>query len=426
MRDDSLWRLIEARDASLAQMDAAFARQERVLAEKDAMIAELHEVAQQYRTGLEEKERTIQLLDRSLMERAAPAPAPPVAAAHNEILVQKEAVIAELRRALAAYRAAFAPLRPLVAPLSFMLRMARAGRARAARALSPRLGQLSHHAPRELRLPRAYAREPRIDSPPVISIVTPSYNQAAFIERTLRSVLDQDYPRLEYVVQDGGSSDGTVEILERYSPRLTAWQSQRDGGQSAAINAGFAKTGGEIMAWLNSDDVLLPGALWYVARYFAGHPEVDVVYGHRVLLDEEDREIGRWVLPAHSDEILSWADFVPQETLFWRRRIWERAGGRVDESFRFAMDWDLLLRFRDAGARFTRLPRFLAGFRIHAQQKTSAVIGEVGFQEMDRLRRRALGRVPTRLEVRKAVAPYLLRHVANHVRWRIGERLGAG
>ena len=130
-----------------------------------------------------------------------------------------------------------------------------------------------------------------------------------------------------------------------------------------AINRGFAHSTGDIMAYLNADDLLLPGSLNFVAAYFEAHPDIDVVYGHRVLIDADGAEIGRWVLPPHEDEVLSWADFVPQETLFWRRDMGERAGGAMDESFRFALDWDLLLRFRDAGARFVRLPRFLGAFR---------------------------------------------------------------
>src|SRR6202162_2378644 len=99
------------------------------------------------------------------------------------------------------------------------------------------------------------------------------------------------------------------------------------------------------MAWLNSDDIMLPGALAYVATYFNQHPGIDVVYGHRILIHENDQQNGRWVMPGHNYDLLSWADYIPQETLFWRRRIWDKVGGRVDESFRFAMDWDLLVRF---------------------------------------------------------------------------------
>jgi glycosyltransferase involved in cell wall biosynthesis len=220
-------------------------------------------------------------------------------------------------------------------------------------------------------------------------------------------------------VQDGGSHDGTVEILQRYADRLASWESRPDQGQSQAINLGFARTSGEIMAWLNSDDILLPGTLAYIARYFSRHPEVDVVYGHRIMIDEQDRQIGRWMMPPHDDQVLSWADYIPQETLFWRRRIWDKVGGQVDESFRFAMDWDLIVRFRAAGARFARLPRFMGAFRIHTAQKTSAEISSTGVQEMTRLRERILGRVPPDAEVWSAVQPYLRRHVVTDLLWRI-------
>lgn len=275
----------------------------------------------------------------------------------------------------------------------------------------PRIGVLRQHSPRDLVLPPDYVAT-RAQTPlPPVSIVTPSFNQAIFLERTIQSVKNQSYGNLEYIVQDGGSSDGSVEVLDRFSDFLTHWQSAKDNGQTHAINLGFAHAHGEIMAYLNSDDILLPGALHYVADYFSKHPDVDVVYSHRVLIDANDQEIGRWILPPHNDKVLSWADFIPQETMFWRRRIWKKIGGSLDESFHFAMDWDLILRFRDAGAKFVRVPRFLGAFRIHPQQKTSAEIAESGFQEMNRLRERCLGRSVTDFEIRRAIAPYLLRHV---------------
>lgn len=292
------------------------------------------------------------------------------------------------------------------------------------RAFQPKLGKLYQHPPRELQLPAQYHLKTSLATAPKISIVTPSFNQREFIERTLRSVLDQSYPNLEFYVQDGASSDGTAEVLMRYGDRLTGWSSSPDNGQSHAINIGFSRTSGEIMAWLNSDDILLPGTLAYVADYFSRHPDVDVVYGHRILIDEFDQEIGRWILPSHNGQILSWEDFVPQETMFWRRRIWEKSGGQIDESFRFAMDWDLLIRFRDAGARFVRLPRFLGEFRVHSRQKTSAEISHVGFQEMDRIRQRLLGYIPLRPEIKKAVRTYLIKHVILDLGWRIQKSLG--
>ena len=204
------------------------------------------------------------------------------------------------------------------------------------------------------------------------------------------SVLDQDYPRLEYRVADGGSTDGSVEIIKKHASRLDSWTSEKDTGPASAINKGFATTNGDIMAWINSDDLMLPGAVKYAAAYLARHPEVDVVYGHRLIVDERDWQVGRWVLPRHDGAALLWADYIPQETLFWRRSLWEKVGAGLDESFKFAFDWDLLLRFQKAGARFVRLPRFLGCFRVHDAQKSSAEISTTGMAEMARLREREL------------------------------------
>ena len=279
-----------------------------------------------------------------------------------------------------------------------------------------RLGRLSHHAPKELKIPRRYRREIKLSNPPVISIVTPSFNQGSFLDRTLSSVLDQEYPRLEYIVQDGGSTDDTEQVLARYADRLHHYEMRDDEGHAHAINLGFAHASGDVMAFLNSDDLLLPGSLHYVARYFERHPDVDAVYGHRVLVDENDMEIGRWVMPRHDDEVLSWADFVPQETLFWRRGVWERAGGCMDQEYPFALDWDLLVRLRDAGAKTVRLPRFLGAFRIHEAQKTSAIMDTQGQKEAAALRRRIHGREVSRPEVWEHVRPYMRRH---HVRQKL-------
>ncbi|BAN36202.1 glycosyltransferase involved in cell wall bioproteinsis [Sulfuricella denitrificans skB26] len=292
------------------------------------------------------------------------------------------------------------------------------------RKFGPKLGRLRQYAPKDLQFPTSYFKTPMPLMAPKISIVTPSFNQAKFIERTLKSVLDQSYPNFEYFVQDGGSTDGTTDLLKNYTDQLTGWASCPDHGQSQAINTGFARTSGDIMAWLNSDDILLPGALGYVAEYFNLHPEVDVVYGHRLVIDENDQQIGRWMMPVHDSKVLSWADLIPQETMFWRRSIWEKAGGRIDESFQFAMDWDLLARFRDAGAKFVRLPRFIGGFRVHPHQKTSTEISDIGIWEMNRIRQRLLGHIPSKSEIQNAVFPYLLRHVATDLGSRVRNMLG--
>ena len=412
---DALWAVIEARDETIARYEAAYPG----LLEKQRVLEGLAETASERERLIEELHVEIRRREQSMKELQV---ALDEARAVNTSLIEKEAVIAEQAKALAAYRATFRVLGIFIVPLNHFVLGVRSVWRRTVGRLGPKLGILRQHAPQPLRVAASTAQVPH--PAPRISIVTPSFGQAPFIERTLKSVIDQGYPNLEYFVQDGGSKDGTVEILERHARHLNGWDSVPDNGQSQAINRAFARTTGEIMAWLNSDDVLFPGALACVADFFAKNPDVDVVYGHRVLIDEKDREIGRWILPAHEDYVLSWADFVPQETLFWRRSLWEKIGGSIDESFRFAMDWDLLLRFRDAGARFRRIPAFLGGFRVHAQQKTTAGISDIGFAEMDRLRERALGRVPTHFEINKAVARYMLRHTAADLRWRLRNRLG--
>ena len=284
----------------------------------------------------------------------------------------------------------------------------------------PRIGILYQYEAQPLNLPTHYHKAILLDKIPTISIVTPSYNQAEFIERTILSVLNQAYPQLEYIIQDGGSTDTSTDIIKSYASSLKHWESKKDNGQSHALNLGFQHAKGEIMAYLNSDDLLLPGTLNYVARYFNQHPDVDVVYGHRVVINSDDNEIGRWVLPQHDSEVLEWADYIPQETLFWRRSLWEKVGGNIDETFRFAMDWDLILRFKNVNAKFMRLPRFLGAFRAHEQQKTSSQISEVGEQEMKRLRKRCHGRQVTHREIIKHIRSYQIRHVIYNKLYRLG------
>lgn len=411
------------KDSALADAQAALAQKDRVLtdaqaalAQKDSALTDAQAALAQKDSALADAQAALAQKDRALNDMQTALALRESALAKAEIeLQEKERVIQELAGAVRAFRMAHSrPSRKeSLARLVSQLRAV----------VTPRLGNLNQHAPRELRLPKHYARSIHVTQPPRISIVTPSFKQARFIERTIRSVLDQSYPNLEYYVQDGGSEDGTTEVLERYADRLAGWESHPDSGQSRAINLGFARTSGEIMAWLNSDDILLPGALAFVADYFNRHPEIHVVYGHRVLINENDQQIGRWMLPAHDDAVLSWADYVPQETLFWRRRIWDKVGGKVDESFRFAMDWDLLLRFRAAGAKFRRLPRFLGAFRVHPHQKTSAAISDIGQQEMARIRARELGHEVSYMEIGRAILPYLLRHVATDLGYRVMNKL---
>lgn len=258
------------------------------------------------------------------------------------------------------------------------------------------IGVLRHYDPRPLqwdeRLPGPRAADAAL---PRIGVVTPSYGQEKFIARTLRSVLDQAYPKLVYAVQDGGSKDRSAEIIAAHATRLQHWESVRDKGQADAIQRGFTHLTphlgpDDVMAWLNSDDLLAPGALRFAGEYFAAHPEVDVIYGHRIIIDEADGEVGRWIMPRHDPATLEWIDYVPQETLFWRKRAWDLAGG-IDPSFQFALDWDLLARFQQAGCRMVRVPYFLGAFRVHAEQKTSQAIHTIGAEEMRRIRTRFHG-----------------------------------
>jgi glycosyltransferase involved in cell wall biosynthesis len=283
--------------------------------------------------------------------------------------------------------------------------------------LRPPLWIFEQYSPRPLTLDASYALAQVPAPPPSVSIVTPSFNHGRFLKATIDSVLSQNYPRLSYNVQDGGSEDGTVELLTDYDARL-AWRSERDSGQAHAINRGFVGVDCEIMAYLNSDDVLLPGTLAYVARTFADMPDVDLVYGNRIFIDANGKEIGRAVLPKHDARALYWASYVPQETLFWRRRVWD-AIAPFDESFHYALDWDFTLRAQAAGFKFLHLPRFLACFRVHDEQKTSKSY-DVGWKEMQQLRTRYLGHEPSHKEIMRKLLPYLSRQFILHWMYRCG------
>ncbi|MGH7243090.1 MAG: glycosyltransferase family 2 protein [Phycisphaerales bacterium] len=264
---------------------------------------------------------------------------------------------------------------------------------RVGRPLRLRLGIYHQYPPTPLRAdPELLAEQTKaansasaLTSPPSISVVTPSLNQGRWLKAAIESVTGQGYPRLEYFVIDAGSTDNSVEVLKLVAG-LSGWVSEPDGGQSDGINKGFARTTGEIMGWLNSDDQLMPGALHCVARWFQNHPDVDVVYGHRVIVDANGDEVGRWILPRHRGAAFLWGDYIPQETMFWRRSLWNRVGGRIDTDFQFAMDWELILRFHRAGAKFCRIPHTLGAFRTHPQQKSIAAIGSVGQREFEVLR----------------------------------------
>lgn len=215
-------------------------------------------------------------------------------------------------------------------------------------------------------------------SPPVrISIVTPSLDQGRYIERTILSVLDQRGAfDLEYRIQDGGSSDGTLEVLRRYEDRL-AWRSEPDAGQADAVNRALRQVSGDVVGWINSDDLLQPGALDLVARAFREHPKALWVHGRCDIVDEEDRPIRRWISAykdrrsrSYSRRALLLENFVSQMTVFWRREALERVG-HLDASLHFTFDYELWLRLSTLGDP-VYIPEPIAAFRWYRQSKSGA------------------------------------------------------
>jgi glycosyltransferase involved in cell wall biosynthesis len=204
---------------------------------------------------------------------------------------------------------------------------------------------------------------------PLVSIVTPSFNQARYLEATICSVLDQDYPRLEYIVIDGGSTDGSLELIQRYAPRLAHWVSEPDLGQADAINKGFAVARGAVFAWLNSDDVYRPGAVSEAVAYLTSHPEIGMVYSQAFYIDEAGAPIARYPAgPTDHRGLRRGITTIPQQTTFFRSRVW-RIVGPLDPAFYYAMDYDLWVRL-SAVSPLAFVPRVWAGFRIHDLSKS--------------------------------------------------------
>ncbi|MBI3912591.1 MAG: glycosyltransferase [Chloroflexi bacterium] len=201
-----------------------------------------------------------------------------------------------------------------------------------------------------------------------ISVITPSLNQAAFIEATIRSVLDQDYAALDYIVIDGGSTDGTLAKLRGFGNRLR-WVSEPDHGQSDAINKGMLMASGDVMAYLNADDLYLPGTLERVANYLATHPEAEWVYGHCQVIDETGAFMGKLNAPPFNlRRMIQRAEFLPQPAVFWRRSA-ATVVGEFDARLHYAMDYDYFIRLAKQSPGH-RLDADLACFRFQPTSKT--------------------------------------------------------
>jgi glycosyltransferase involved in cell wall biosynthesis len=253
---------------------------------------------------------------------------------------------------------------------------------------------------------------------PLVSIVTPSFNQARYIEATIQSVLSQDYPRIEYLIVDGGSTDGTVEIIKKYqgSGRGTPpvqrhpihwWVSEPDQGQTDAINKGFGRAQGQILAWLNSDDTYEPGAISAAVKYLLEHPKVGMVYGDCNFISEAGKLIGKFG-SAQTDYRLLRQGYVhiPQQTMFFRADLWKQVGP-LDPSFYFAMDYDLWTRLA-ARTELKYVPQTWANFRLHTTGKTIAADDRC-WPEMIRVHYRDGGSffsvIVAKYYIRKLIAP---------------------
>jgi len=228
---------------------------------------------------------------------------------------------------------------------------------------------------------------------PRITIVTPSFNQAPFLERAIISIHNQEYPNLEHIIIDGGSTDGSIEILRRFENRFHHWQTGPDGGQSDAINIGASHATGTYMMWINSDDMLLPGALHTMARAFEENPGIDLLFGNQVEIDEGDRVLKRrYTVDFDINDFLYEINIIVlQQSAIWRTDLFKGIGGL--KLYRYAMDYDMMYRMYRAGARFHRISHFLSAFRVHSGGLTGS--GEVARRrgnEIDEVFRDYMGR----------------------------------
>ena len=207
---------------------------------------------------------------------------------------------------------------------------------------------------------------------PKLSVVIPSYQQGEFIERTIRSIVDQNYPDLEIILMDGGSTDGTMAVVERYREHFAHISSGKDSGQSAAIRKGFEIATGDFISWLNSDDTYSPGALLAIGRYLTDHPKLRFVYGDTNLINASDAVVAQKRSAPFVLGVMKYAFLtVPQMSAFWSRALYQEVGG-VDESLRFCMDYDLFVRMAIKSAP-VHISQPVGNFRLHGESKTSTL-----------------------------------------------------
>ena len=206
---------------------------------------------------------------------------------------------------------------------------------------------------------------------PLVSIITPSFNQAQFLEQTIQSVLGQDYPQIEYIIVDGGSTDGSVDMIKKYEGRLAWWISEQDQGQTDAINKGFAHSKGEVLAWINSDDTYNPRAVGQAVKYLIENPDVAMVYADCNFINEAGQVIGKFnSKQTDYRRLREGYVHIPQQTMFFRAKYWQELGP-LDPSFYFAMDYDLWTRIASKAPIKYLAGQTWANFRIHDLGKTT-------------------------------------------------------
>lgn len=250
---------------------------------------------------------------------------------------------------------------------------------------------------------------------PKISVVTPSFNQAEFLEATLLSVRAQEYPNLEHIVIDGGSTDGSVAILQRYASEFSHWVSEPDGGHVKGLIKGFARATGDILCWLNSDDLFEPGALHRVAAFFASHPGARAMYGDAFWIDVEGRQIKPKKEHAFNRFIWTYCyNYIPQPSTFWTRGLYDEVGG-LDSRFTLAFDADLWIRFADV-TRLWHVAEPLSRMRLYPEQRNQR-LRAISDREDLTMRRRYTGEEP-------ALVRYPKRAIARAAR--VGWRAATG
>lgn len=218
---------------------------------------------------------------------------------------------------------------------------------------------------------------------PLVTIVTPSFNQASFLEETILSVLRQDYPNIEYIIMDGGSTDGSVEIIKKYAKRLAYWASAKDHGQTDAIAKGFARSKGEYLAYLCSDDLLEPSAISISVDYHLKHPDVGLTFGDRARIDGKGNIYSLQRYPQFRPWFLRWFFNMPQETTLFKRSVFDAVGG-FDESLRMVMDYDLWCKINKISM-IRHIPAVLGRFRVHSNNKSTHFSKQLNQRKIDPL-----------------------------------------